>query len=111
MLQRLEENPEVKTFIQEKLNMILAVSTISNNLDVNLFTIKKFHHQNERGKKQLRRTYVIALNQYIQDGKEILWIDETNFNFDEERGLSRFVRQREVLTSMSSAPFPARALL
>ena len=75
---------QLKAFIQGNFNVDLAVSTISNYLDGNLYTIKKFHHRptsmNSEANKQLRRTYIIALNQFIQEGKDILWIDETNFN-------------------------------
>ena len=89
VLHHLEEDPEatlqqLKTYIQEHCNLVLAVSTVGNYLDGNLYSIKKFHHRpttmNTEANKQLRRTYVLNLNQLIQEGKDILWIDETNFN-------------------------------
>ena len=90
VLNLIEEDPELTLkqllkAIRQKFDVTLAISTIGNYLDGNLYTIKKFHHRpatmNNDRNKQLRKDYdVIALNQHIQSGKDIIWKDETNFN-------------------------------
>ena len=35
---------------------------------------------NSMQNKRLRRDYVEALNGLLQEGRQILWLDETNFN-------------------------------
>lgn len=62
----------------------LALSTIGNHLDGRLFTYKKIHTEpqgmNTNNNKDLRRTYVVQLANLLGQGREIIWIDETNFN-------------------------------
>lgn len=89
VVNHVEMDPEVtlrqlKEYIQGQFQIRLAMSTIGNYMDGHLYTIKKLHHRpvtmNTEGNKQARRTYVLSLNAFIQEGKEIVWIDETNFN-------------------------------
>ncbi|VEN42387.1 unnamed protein product [Callosobruchus maculatus] len=59
-----------------------------------LFTIKQVHKQpismNSEENKRKRAGYVTALNRYIELGKQIVWIDETNFNLFCRRTRGRF---------------------
>ena len=89
VLNEIEADPEktlsqLKDFISQQFQINLAISTIGNYLDGQLYTIKKFHHQpttmNSDANKQLRKRYVESLNAHIQEEKEIIWMDETNFN-------------------------------
>ena len=89
ILTHLEENPELtlqqlRAFIIEQLGKTLSTSTISNYMDGQLYSLKKCHHRptsmNTNENKARRRQYVLSLNQCIQEGKDIIWIDETNFN-------------------------------
>lgn len=62
----------------------ICVSTISNYLEGRFFSVKQVHREpvtmNSEENKRRRAEYVRELNQYIQNGKQIVWIDETNFN-------------------------------
>ena len=89
VLNHIETDPEVtlrqlKTFIFQHFHVHLSISTVGNYLDGKMYTIKKFHHRpitmNSEPNKQLRKLYVESLNAHIQEGKEIVWMDETNFN-------------------------------
>nr|CAI5868543.1 unnamed protein product [Callosobruchus analis] len=83
------------TLKQEKINVLANFRTIGNYLDGRLFTMKQVHKQpismNSEGNKRKRAEYVTALNRYIELGKQIVWIDETNFNLfcRRTRGRSR----------------------
>lgn len=35
---------------------------------------------NSAANKELRRSFVLQLNENIQQGRQVIWIDETNFN-------------------------------
>ena len=35
---------------------------------------------NSSANKESRRQYVMTLNQHILNGKQVIWLDETNFN-------------------------------
>lgn len=89
LMNQIEADPELtlqqlQHFISNQFQINLAISTIGNYLDGQLYTIKKLHHQpttmNTDTNKQLRKRYVESLNAHIQNEKEIIWIDETNFN-------------------------------
>lgn len=50
-----------------------------------LFTLKSVHNMsfnmNTIVNKTLRKEYVVKLNNYIQQSKQVVWLDVTNFNF------------------------------
>ena len=81
ILTQLEGNSELtlkqlKDFIMEQLGIQLTTSTVSNYLGGQLYTIKKCHHRpttmNSDENKVRRRDYVLSLNQYIQEGKDVI---------------------------------------
>lgn len=49
-----------------------------------LYSLKKVHVEpatmNNEVNKRKRATYVNTLNRYIQQGRQVIWLDETNFN-------------------------------
>lgn len=70
--------------VSGEFNVRICLSTLGNYLEGRLFTLKQVHKQpvtmNSNENKMLRAHYVRTLNDYIQQGKQIVWIDETNFN-------------------------------
>jgi hypothetical protein len=70
--------------ILQNLRNMLSVTTVGNYLEGRVFTIKQTHCEpaamNIEENKRKRAEYVQALNHYIKQGKQIVWIDETNFN-------------------------------
>lgn len=86
---------QIKEKILRDFNKVIAISTIGNYLEGRLFTIKNTHKElstmNSPENKRKRAEYVEQLNRYIEQGKQILWIDETNFNLfcRRTRGRSR----------------------
>nr|CAI5851355.1 unnamed protein product [Callosobruchus analis] len=75
---------QVKIKVLANFRKNVSTSTIGNYLDGRLFTMKQVHKQpismNFEENKRKRAEYVTALNRYIELGKQIVWIDETNFN-------------------------------
>ncbi|VEN35781.1 unnamed protein product, partial [Callosobruchus maculatus] len=86
---------QVKMKVLANFRKNVSTSTIGNYLEGRLFTIKQVHKQpismNSEENKRKRAEYVTALNRYIELGKQIVWIDETNFNLfcRRTRGRSR----------------------
>ena len=85
----IEEDPEitlnkVKQEIFLKFGATVCISTVSNYLDGQLMTFKKLHHRpitmNTDANKQLRKSYVQRFNTFVQHEKDLVYIDETNFN-------------------------------
>ncbi|XP_017486970.1 PREDICTED: uncharacterized protein LOC108375357 isoform X4 [Rhagoletis zephyria] len=74
---------EVKVYYA--FNKEVPISTIYNFLKGRLYTTKKeLHHPltiNSAANKSKRAKYVRALNNFIQAGKQIIYIDETKFKF------------------------------
>lgn len=89
ILSWIEENSiitleSIKQKIQAEFNKMVSVSTISNTLHGKLYSVKCCHVEPEgmniARNKEKRAEYVRALNEYIQSGKQVIYIDETNFN-------------------------------
>ncbi|XP_017486987.1 PREDICTED: uncharacterized protein LOC108375357 isoform X5 [Rhagoletis zephyria] len=61
----------------------VSICTIYDSLQGRLYTTKQLNHQpatiNSAENKAKRAEYVRALNNFIQAGKQIIYIDETNF--------------------------------
>lgn len=85
----LEENctltlKQIKDKINNEFQIEIGTTAIGNYLEGRLFTLKQVHKQpvnmNSHENKIRRAEYVRLLNGYIQEGKQIVWIDETNFN-------------------------------
>jgi len=75
---------EVKRKINQDLRKEVSVSTIGNYLEGRHYTMKNSHYQpatmNSEENRAKRSEYVRLLNNFIRQGKQIIWIDETNFN-------------------------------
>lgn len=86
---------QLQAKILAEFQVIVSISTIGNYLEGRLFTMKQVHTQpatmNSPVNKEMRAEYVRCLNSYIQQGKQIVWIDQTNFNLfcRRARGRSR----------------------
>lgn len=65
-------------------NIAISTTSIANYLEGRAYTMKKIHWEpatmNSTQNKELRKQYVTALNNHIQQGRQVLWLDETNFN-------------------------------
>lgn len=74
--------------IQIKIHQIIhknvSVSCIANYMEGQLLSYKMAHKEsvamNSLQNKDKRAAYVRTLNEFVQQGKQIVWIDETNFN-------------------------------
>lgn len=75
---------QLQSRILNNFHIHVSVSTIGNYLEGRVFTMKQIHNEpvtmNSIENKALRAQYVVALNEFIQQGKQIVWLDETNFN-------------------------------
>ncbi|XP_036324932.1 uncharacterized protein LOC118738120 [Rhagoletis pomonella] len=62
----------------------VSTTTVGNHLEGMCYSVKKVHTQpttmNSEENTEKRAVYVRKLNAFIQQGKQIVWIDETNFN-------------------------------
>lgn len=75
---------QLKAKIFQTFQKTISTTTIGNYLCNRMYTFKKIHWEpetmnNERNKR-MRKEYVEALSTYIQNGRQVMWIDETNFN-------------------------------
>lgn len=75
---------QIKDKIMRQFNKSVATATIGNYLEGRMFTVKQIHTEpitmNSPVNKNRRAEYVRTLNLLIEQGKQIVWIDETNFN-------------------------------
>lgn len=89
---------------------IVSIATIGNYLEGRLFTLKQVHLQpitmNSEENKLKRRDYVRRLNEYIQHGKQIVWIDQTNFNLfcRRSRGRAKIGKRAVQILPASKGP-------
>ena len=62
----------------------VSTTTVGNYLDGRIISFKKIHREpegmNNAINKEKRRQYVLRLCDYLREGKEVIFIDETNFN-------------------------------
>lgn len=67
---------QVKGKVFTEFNISISKSTVSNYLKKRLFTVKKTHHMqstmNTIDNKTLCREYIIRLNEYIREGKDLV---------------------------------------
>lgn len=74
----------IKQKFHQEFRKDVSVSTIGNYLEGRQFTMKNNHYEpvamNTVENKAKRAEYVRRLNNFIQEGKQIIWIDQTNFN-------------------------------
>lgn len=89
MMKWIEHNPSItlKTIQQQIWTVFqktVSISTVGNTLHGRLYTFKSVHYQPENMNSitnlQKRAEYVRKLNEYIQAGKQVVFVDETNFN-------------------------------
>ena len=74
----------IKTKILRQFNINVNTTTIANYLEGRLFSLKKVHKEpstmNSYENKQKRAEYDRNINEHITNGRQIVWLDETNFN-------------------------------
>lgn len=89
IIREVEDDPTItikklQSLITSGHHLLVSTMTISNFLNGQLYTIKKLYHQpqnmNTSENKAKRKMYIQQLNAYIQDGRQIMFTDETNFN-------------------------------
>ena len=70
--------------VKESFDIELSAVTIHKYLQSRFITLKKTHVQissmNSSINKQLRREYVEKVSEYIQQQKNVIWMNETNYN-------------------------------
>ena len=84
---------QIKAKLLRDCNIAISTSSVANYLEGQLFTTKQVYWQpitmNSVRNKELRKNYVTSLNNYVQGGNRIMWIDETNFNLFCRRSCGR----------------------
>lgn len=84
---------QLKAKIFEAFQVILSTTTVGNYVTNRLYTVKKIHWEpltmNSDDNKNLRKLYVESLTTHIQEGRQVLWMDETNFNLFCRRNCGR----------------------
>ena len=110
LLQWLENDCSL-TLVQMKSNLLnehnvdVSTSSIANYLNNQMYTTKKVHWEpstmNSLQNKELRKAYIINLNRHVQNGHQIMWIDETNFNLFCRRNCGR---SRQGARAIASRP-------
>ena len=115
MIEWLEEDCEltlrqIQSKLMEHHRICVRSASIGNALDLRSFTTKKTHHMpsamNSDANKRLRREYLIKLNQYIRDGKDIIWMDESNVNLFCRRTVGRSRRGTRAVSSLPASRGP-----
>lgn len=75
---------QIKSKVLHTFQKTVSVSTIGNYLEDRVLTFKQVHYEpvtmNSIANKARRAEYVRTLNELVQQGKQIVWLDETNFN-------------------------------
>lgn len=101
---------QLKEKIWQNIHKEVSVSTIGNYLEGRLFTLKTVHHEpaamNTVENKRLRAQYVQDLNRYIEQGKQIVWLDETNFNLFCRRSKGRALAGSRAIQKLPAARGP-----
>lgn len=84
--------------------------TLSNYLEGMTFTVKKLHTipttMNSVENKQKRKRYLTALNEYVRNKKDIVWIDETNVNLFCRRNFGRSRKGTRAIKSLPASRGP-----
>ena len=92
--------------IKAEFHTDVHISTISSYLDGRLLTFKKLHTVSEtcnsEENKVKRINYVTQLTAYEDQGWNIIWIDETNFNLHCKRGYGRSRRGERAKITLTS---------
>lgn len=75
---------QMQSRVFSEMHIVISTSSIANYLQGQVYTLKKVHgkpaNMNTEENKLKRRAYVLSLLQFMRDGKQVVWIDETNFN-------------------------------
>ena len=91
-------------------NVTVCTSTLANVLEAKCFTTKRTHRipstMNTAENKVLRKQYLIKLNQFIREGKEIIWIDESNVNLFCRRTTGRARKGTRAVSTLPSSRGP-----
>lgn len=110
-----ESNPtislqQIKQKVYAEFRKWISISTISNTLHGQLYSVKCCHaepaNMNNHLNKEKRAEYVRALIEYVRNGKQIVFIDETNFNLfcRKKQGWSRVGSRAVIVTPSSRGP-------
>lgn len=84
-----EQNPSVtlkqlQSHVMSAFGKSISTTTVGNVLHAKVYTVKTTHQQpvtmNSEDNKHKRREYVRNLSSYIRQGRQVIWLDETNFN-------------------------------
>lgn len=96
--------------LQRELNVTVSTSTIGNYLENQVYTLKKIHaepiNMNSNENKMKRKEYVEKLSKLIQDGKQVVWVDETNFNLFCRRTQGRAKRGKRAVQVQPTSQGP-----
>ncbi|KAK9717064.1 hypothetical protein QE152_g24360 [Popillia japonica] len=100
----------IKTKVLQEFHKGTCTSTIGNYLEGSMYSFKNVHKQsinmNSLKNKQKRADYVTALNNLVQAGKQIVWIDETNFNLFGRRSKGRSTKGARAVQVLPAARGP-----
>jgi len=101
---------DIKEKLRAEQHVIASVTTIGNRLNGQLYTIKRLHYEpttmNSQENKLRRKQYVTSLNEHIRSGKQVVWIDETNFNLFIRRNFGRSRQGTRAVVTLPAARGP-----
>lgn len=101
---------DIQNKIMSNFGKSISVATVGNYLEGRMFTTKQVHVEpvtmNAEVNKAKRAEYVQALNQYIQEGKQVVWMDETNFNLFCRRSRGRAKAGNRAVQKLPAARGP-----
>ncbi|MEL7309172.1 MAG: hypothetical protein AAGK05_15815 [Pseudomonadota bacterium] len=115
LIEWVESDPQItlKTLrrnILRDYQVSVCVSTIGNCLEGKLYTVKIIHRQpvtvNNAENKAKRAEYVQKLMNYIRQGRQPVWLDETNFNLFTRRNIGRSKKGSRVVVGLPPARGP-----
>lgn len=101
---------QLQAKVQAEFNKPISNTTIVNYLEGRVFTMKQVHTEpvsmNSPENKIKRAEYVRSLNNFIRQGKQIVWVDETNFNLFCRRSRGRSKAGCRAVQQLPSARGP-----
>lgn len=100
----------IQTRLLTQFQVTVSTTTIGNTLQNELYTMKNIHkmpiNMNSVENKLKRKVFVTALLQFIRDGKQCVWMDETNFNLYCRRSKGRAKKGKRAVQTLPVSKGP-----
>lgn len=101
---------QMSGILHREFNVTASPTTISRGLDGMVYTVKKVHNMpanmNSQPNLIKRKAYVEKLQQYMEEGKHLVWMDETNFNLFCRRSYGRAKKGKRAVSVLPCSKGP-----